>query len=103
MVNMTNYTTENDTVIFATHAIVHNQRQSSELERQIIPLCVHILHYRATEVNLYRYGHSEDLSIYTGKCILNILYRCMVIHYMLRVHADVESKWAPRKQYIDIR
>ena len=84
--------TENDTVIFATHAIVHNQRQAQNLKDKLSRFGVHILHYRATEVNLYRYGHSEDLEYIHRKMHPKYFIPMHGYHYMLRVHADVERK-----------
>lgn len=84
--------TENDTVIFATHAIVHNQRQAQNLKDKLSRIGVHIIHYRATEVNLYRYGHNEDLDYIHRKMHAKYFIPMHGYHYLLRVHADVERR-----------
>lgn len=93
---------EDDTVIFATHSIVHNQRQAQNLKDKLSRVGVHIIHYRATEINLYRYGHHEDLEFIHRKIHPTYFIPMHGYHYMLRVHADIEYKLGNREQNVII-
>jgi ribonuclease J len=93
---------EGDTVILATHPIIHNQRAAQNLKDELSRLGAKIIHYKYNEMMLSLSGGSEELREIHLALQSKFFTPIGGCHYMLRVHADIERRIGTPENHIII-
>ena len=93
---------EGDTVIMATHPIVHNQRNAQNLKDALSRAGANIIHYKYSEILITQSGSGDDLSKIHRALTPKFFIPISGCHYMLRVHADIERRIGTPENHIII-
>ena len=93
---------DGDTVIIATHPIIHNQRAAQNLKDGLSRAGANIVHYKYTDILITPSGSGEDLSKIHKSLNPKFFIPISGCHYMLRVHADIERRLGTPENHIII-
>jgi ribonuclease J len=93
---------EGDTVIIATHPIIHNQRMAQNLKDSISRLGGIIKHYKYGDILMSNGANFDELTDLHRHMSPKFFMPVAGCHYMLRVHADIERKIGTPENHIII-
>jgi ribonuclease J len=91
---------ESDTVIMATHPIIHNQRDAQNLKDTLSRLGAHSYHYKYSEMLITNCATFDELKNLHRLLLPKFFMPVYGCHYMLRVHADIERKIGTPENHI---